>query len=50
MRRFVAAEMVPHIDRWEREGIVPRELFATAAEKGMLAMAVGEEWGGVGRR
>ena len=48
VRRFVAAEMVPHIDRWEREGIVPRELFATAAEKGMLAMAVGEEWGGSG--
>lgn len=47
-RRFVAAEMTPHIDRWERDGIVPRELFAAAAAKGMLAMAVGEQWGGAG--
>ena len=47
-RRFAAAEMAAHIDDWEREGIVPRELFAKAAEKGMLAMAIGEDFGGVG--
>ncbi len=48
VRRFVAAEMAPHIDDWEAAGIVPRELFAKAAEKGMLAMAVDEELGGSG--
>ena len=47
-QRFIAAEMTPHTDAWEAEGIVPRELFAKAAEKGMLAMAVGEEFGGAG--
>jgi alkylation response protein AidB-like acyl-CoA dehydrogenase len=48
VRRFLAAEVVPHHARWEREGIVPRELFAKAAERGMLAMAVPESFGGAG--
>ena len=47
-RRFVAAEMTPNTSAWESAGIVPRELFARAAEKGMLAMAVGEDFGGSG--
>ena len=48
VQRFIAAEMTPHTDDWEAAGIVPRELFATAAEKGMLAMAVDEDLGGSG--
>jgi alkylation response protein AidB-like acyl-CoA dehydrogenase len=48
VRRFLAAEVVPHHVRWEREGIVPRELFARAAQRGMLAMAVPEAYGGAG--
>jgi len=46
--RFVAEEITPHHEQWEREGIVPRELFAKAAAKGMLAMPVPEEYGGAG--
>ena len=48
VRRFIAEEVTPHHERWEREGIVPRELFALAAEKGMLAMQVPEQYGGLG--
>jgi alkylation response protein AidB-like acyl-CoA dehydrogenase len=48
VRRFLAEEVVPHHEQWEQEGIVPRELFAKAAEKGMLAMSVPEEYGGLG--
>jgi alkylation response protein AidB-like acyl-CoA dehydrogenase len=48
VRRFLAAEVVPHHLQWEREGIVPRELFAKAARQGLLAMSVPEEFGGVG--
>jgi alkylation response protein AidB-like acyl-CoA dehydrogenase len=48
VRRFVAEEVSPHQEQWERDGIVPRELFATAAGKGMLAMQVPERYGGVG--
>jgi len=46
--RFVAEEIVPHHLGWERDQIVPRELFAKAAAKGMLAMQVPERFGGLG--
>jgi alkylation response protein AidB-like acyl-CoA dehydrogenase len=46
--RFVAEEITPNHETWEREGIVPRELFANAAAKGMLAMQVPERYGGAG--
>jgi alkylation response protein AidB-like acyl-CoA dehydrogenase len=48
VRRFVAEEITPHQADWERDGIVGRELFAKAAAKGMLAIQVPEEYGGVG--
>ncbi|HEX4108223.1 MAG TPA: acyl-CoA dehydrogenase family protein [Solirubrobacteraceae bacterium] len=47
-RRFLAAEVRPHYEEWERARIVPRELFARAASHGFLAMAVPEEYGGQG--
>jgi alkylation response protein AidB-like acyl-CoA dehydrogenase len=48
VRRFVAEEISPRHEQWEREGIVPRELFAKAATKGMLAIQVPETYGGPG--
>jgi alkylation response protein AidB-like acyl-CoA dehydrogenase len=48
VRRFVAEEIAPHHARWEGDGIVPRELFAAAADKGLLAMQVPEDYGGAG--
>jgi alkylation response protein AidB-like acyl-CoA dehydrogenase len=48
VRRFFGEEVVPNHEQWEEEGLVPRELFAKAAEKGMLAMGVPEEFGGLG--
>src|ERR1700744_6192659 len=48
VRRFIAEEIAPHHERWEREGVVDRELFAAAAEKGLLAMQVPEQYGGLG--
>jgi alkylation response protein AidB-like acyl-CoA dehydrogenase len=48
VRRFVAEEIIPNHQAWELEGIVPRELFAKAAEKGMLAIQVPEQYGGAG--
>jgi alkylation response protein AidB-like acyl-CoA dehydrogenase len=48
VRRFVAEEVIPHQEEWERDGIVSRAVFARAAEKGMLAMQVPEEYGGAG--
>ena len=48
VRRFLAEEVLPNHAQWEREGIVPRELFAKAAEHGLLAMSVPERYGGAG--
>jgi alkylation response protein AidB-like acyl-CoA dehydrogenase len=48
VRRFWNEEAVPHFERWEREGLTDRALFAKAAEKGLLAMAVPEAFGGAG--
>jgi alkylation response protein AidB-like acyl-CoA dehydrogenase len=47
-RRWLDKEVVPHHDDWEREGIVPHEVFASAGALGFLGMAIPEEHGGGG--
>jgi alkylation response protein AidB-like acyl-CoA dehydrogenase len=47
-RTFYEREVVPHHDEWEREGIVPRELWARAGEAGLLCFDVPEAYGGMG--
>ena len=47
-RRFLTKEVVPHYEQWERDGIVPREVFAAAGANGFLGMQVPEEYGGAG--
>ena len=47
-RRFVAEEITPNLDRWEREGLADRTLFTAAGRHGFLGMAVPEELGGGG--
>jgi alkylation response protein AidB-like acyl-CoA dehydrogenase len=48
VRAFVDSEVVPHHDRWERDGIVPRELWAAAGEVGILCTDVPADLGGGG--
>ncbi len=48
VRTFVEREMVPFHADWDRDGIVPREVFAKAGAAGFLAMAVPESYGGGG--
>jgi alkylation response protein AidB-like acyl-CoA dehydrogenase len=50
-RTFLAREVVGEDDRygqWERDGIVPREVFARAGSGGFLGMSVPERYGGAG--
>jgi alkylation response protein AidB-like acyl-CoA dehydrogenase len=47
-RTFVEREMVPNFLEWDRAGIVPRQLFATAGASGFLGMSVPEQYGGGG--
>ncbi len=46
VRRFVAQEIAPNIDRWEATGELPRELHKKAAEAGILGLNYPEEFGG----
>ena len=48
VRRFVEKEIVPFHAEWEKQGIVPRELWLKAGEAGMLCCTVPEEYGGLG--
>ena len=48
VRTFFEREVVPHHDAWEKEGIVPRELWRAAGEAGLLCFDVPEEYGGPG--
>ena len=46
VRRFVAREIAPNIDRWEAEGELPRELHKKAAEAGIIGLRYPEDYGG----
>jgi long-chain-acyl-CoA dehydrogenase len=48
VRRFVAAELAPRNEAWERAGIVDRDMFRSAGKHGFLGMAVPTEYGGGG--
>jgi acyl-CoA dehydrogenase len=48
MRAFVATELRPHADRWERDGAFPTEVFARLAAHGWLGLALPPERGGAG--
>ena len=47
-RAFVEAEMSPHIEQWERDGIMAREAYAQAGAHGFVGMAIPEAHGGGG--
>jgi len=47
-RQFVGKELVPHVERWEQEGVVDREAFTKAGASGFLGTDVPEGYGGGG--
>jgi len=47
VRRFVAREIEPHATAWDEAGEFPRDLYARAAEIGLLGLGFPEEYGGV---
>jgi alkylation response protein AidB-like acyl-CoA dehydrogenase len=48
VRQFVEKEIAPNVERWERDGVVDRELFTKAGASGFLGMDAPEEHGGGG--
>jgi acyl-CoA dehydrogenase len=47
VRRFVAAEITPHVAAWDEAGAFPRELYRKAADVGLLGIGFPEEFGGI---
>ncbi|MCC3331868.1 acyl-CoA dehydrogenase family protein [Nocardia abscessus] len=50
VREFVAKQIEPNYSTWEKDGRMPREIFAAMGELGLLGFALPEEHGGAGIR
>jgi acyl-CoA dehydrogenase len=48
VREYVAREVVPNVETWEKEGAVPRELLDQMGELGFFGLRIPEEYGGIG--
>jgi len=48
VREFAAAEIAPHVARWEKEDRFPREILGRLGEMGVMGMLVPEAYGGAG--
>ncbi len=47
-RRFMAAELVPDIERWQADGIMDRAAWMKLGAAGLLCAAIPEQYGGAG--
>ncbi len=47
-RRFLGKEILPHVETWEEDGIVPRWAWKKLGENGFLCTSVPPEYGGQG--
>lgn len=47
-RKFLTAEIVPHMETWREAGIVDREAFRKAGARGFLMVWPDEKYGGLG--
>lgn len=41
LREFVDTEVIPHVEDWEKAGIIPREAFIKASQVGLLQTMIG---------
>ncbi len=48
VRAFIAKEIEPHHDDWERDGMVSRDLWLAAGRAGLLGIDIDERYGGGG--
>ena len=48
IKRFIASEVAPNYEQWERDEIVPREMWNKLGDQGLLAVDLPEEVGGFG--
>jgi alkylation response protein AidB-like acyl-CoA dehydrogenase len=48
VRSFIAKEIAPHHDQWERDGMVSRDVWLAAGRTGLLGIEIDEKYGGGG--
>ncbi|MFB6285616.1 MAG: acyl-CoA dehydrogenase family protein, partial [Candidatus Bipolaricaulia bacterium] len=46
VRNFVDEELNPHVDTWEAEGRLPKDVFRKLGELGVLGIRYPEAYGG----
>ncbi|HEV3294906.1 MAG TPA: acyl-CoA dehydrogenase family protein [Streptosporangiaceae bacterium] len=48
VRTFIAREITPYHEQWERDGMVSRDLWLAAGKAGLLGIDIDEKYGGGG--
>jgi alkylation response protein AidB-like acyl-CoA dehydrogenase len=48
VRSFIAKEIAPHHEQWERDGMVSRDVWLAAGRTGLLGIEIDEKYGGGG--
>ena len=46
VKRFIESEVAPHYEQWEKDEIMPRELWNQLGEQGLLCVDIPEAYGG----
>ena len=46
--RFLQTELVPHVEKWNKDGIMERSAWDKLGQAGLLCAAMPEEYGGAG--
>ena len=46
LRRFIDREITPYVDEWDEQGFLPDDLWAKAADFGLLGLGYPEQYGG----
>ncbi len=48
VRSFIAKQIAPHHEQWERDGMVSRDVWLAAGRAGLLGIEIDEKYGGGG--
>lgn len=48
IQRFMAQEIEPHYEQWEKDKLIPREFWLTMGQAGILCVDMPEEYGAAG--
>jgi acyl-CoA dehydrogenase len=48
VRSFIAKEVAPHHEQWQRDGMVSRDVWLAAGRSGLLGIEIDEKYGGGG--